>query len=510
MCHLSPTVHLAWAVLSCGLQIFLIQHLWRYDRFKCIAWSSGRQPGAFKRVMTYSYLTSVPAIVVYSISMAILKYRNGYTFIPGFGIIPTPFQLWSSQDRAWLFPLQLVFSIAWGLELVTHLEELTFWLFLLHQGPNRREWFASIEFRAWAISSLVAITGLPITVIVTRSDLLRSEAYLFLVGGSASACVTAVFFIVLARFPAFLQRVKREGATGPVILRLVKFHELNTLRVIFRLLMTVPLVILGVDGIRGHHSINTSLLWTDLLAFFAAVGTIASSTLTLVIFFPRSLDKDSNWLPQSTEILTHGSFYSGEAEHNRQSGTTLNAKPTSAGGYKLDADGNPFAHPRDAVSPTPLPISKGKYNYYTGHFTAPSALTTTYYPPSTLGVDSPAQLNTSNFDLRSIEGDGNEDRTNNWHMSDSETALNDSRGNTTVNDKGDQQYFENNDWYSASRATKDNVQPAVRMIELADAIDAGLKQPRKPPRLHPYIMSFTSPIDLLQYNINEEHIPRAI
>ena len=107
-------------------------------------------------------------------------------------------------------------------------------------------------------------------------------------GGSASACVTAVFFIVLARFPAFLQRVKREGATGPVILRLVKFHELNvcphvlicdyliallkpsyfqTLRVIFRLLMTVPLVILGVDGIRGHHSINTSLSVCTSLCF---------------------------------------------------------------------------------------------------------------------------------------------------------------------------------------------------------------------------------------------------
>ena len=34
---------------------FLTQHLWNYDRFNCLKWNSGRQPGAFKRVMTVSF-----------------------------------------------------------------------------------------------------------------------------------------------------------------------------------------------------------------------------------------------------------------------------------------------------------------------------------------------------------------------------------------------------------------------------------------------------------------------
>lgn len=33
---------------------FLVFHLWSYDRFQCLRWNSGRQPGAFKRVMTVS------------------------------------------------------------------------------------------------------------------------------------------------------------------------------------------------------------------------------------------------------------------------------------------------------------------------------------------------------------------------------------------------------------------------------------------------------------------------
>ena len=37
-----------------GLQFlgFMLYHLWSYDKFRCLHWSSGRQPGAFKRVMT--------------------------------------------------------------------------------------------------------------------------------------------------------------------------------------------------------------------------------------------------------------------------------------------------------------------------------------------------------------------------------------------------------------------------------------------------------------------------
>ncbi|KAF8499356.1 hypothetical protein JB92DRAFT_2982217 [Gautieria morchelliformis] len=492
MCHLSPTVHLAWAILASGLQIFLIQHLWRYDRFKCLAWSSGRRSGTFKRVMTYSYLGSVPLLVAYSVSMAVLKYRNGYTFIDG-RAVPTPFQLWSKGDQAWLTPLYILFSVAWGMELVTHLEELLFWLFLLHQGQARREWFSSIEFRAWVAWSLVAMAGMPITAILTREDRLKSEAYIFLVGGSSSACITAVFFIVLVRFPGFLRRVQKEGAAGPVILRLVKFHELNILRVIFRLFMTIPFIILGVDGIRGHHPVNASLLWTDLLAFLAAVGMVVSSTMTLLIFFPRSLAEDSNWLPGILETQTHGSFFSGTVYQDQQSPTALNMNTKTIGNYHLDATKNPFTSPRDSLSPNM--ISKVQTKCYRSQFTTPSAFMAPYYPHTPVG-DSKAQL-TSSYELRTIEkGDA-----------DSGIGLGDTKTKEATN-----QFYEDSDQHRLTQTPKDDSHLKVRMMELAEAVDAGLKRPSRHPgprRLHPYITSFTSPIDLLQYH-SEADVPRAI
>ncbi len=67
----SPTAYLLWSILSTIVRIrchsiwssfwtsnaqfliFLVVHLWLYDRFNCVKWDSGRQPGAFRRVMTY-------------------------------------------------------------------------------------------------------------------------------------------------------------------------------------------------------------------------------------------------------------------------------------------------------------------------------------------------------------------------------------------------------------------------------------------------------------------------
>jgi len=73
------------------------------------------------------------------------------------------------------------------------------------------------------------------------------------------------------------------------IVKLTKFSELNTIRVVFRFLFTVPIVILGVDGVRPHIHINENLFATDFLVMISAIGCVVSSAITLVIFFPRSV-----------------------------------------------------------------------------------------------------------------------------------------------------------------------------------------------------------------------------
>ncbi|KIM40373.1 hypothetical protein M413DRAFT_178223 [Hebeloma cylindrosporum] len=291
----SPTAYLLWAILSCIFLAFLFLHLWAYDRFNCLKWDSGRQPGAFKRVMTYSYLATVPLLVVFSISTTALKFKEGYILTPDGSIIPRPINLWSTEDKHWLLPMYFILSIAWSLELVTHLEELAFWLFLLHQGPGKRNWFHSWEFRTWYTGSIIAVLGMPLTTLVSRREIERVQAWIFLVGSSAGTSTTVAFLYILFRFPGFIHYVKEGGAEPDVVVRLATFYHLNRIRVMFRFLFTIPLLILAIDALYPPFPIISNPFALDFLLMMGGIGCFISSAITLLIFFPRSITRESGY-----------------------------------------------------------------------------------------------------------------------------------------------------------------------------------------------------------------------
>ncbi|GJE98175.1 hypothetical protein PsYK624_143970 [Phanerochaete sordida] len=292
MSHSTPPTLLVWAVLSTLLGIFLVHHLYRYDRFKCLRWNHGAHSGAFKRIMTYTYLVTIPLIMAYSIGFAAIKYEMGYTYVPEYGIQPMPWQEWPAKYQHAIFPLYLVFSIGWSLELVTHLEELCFWLFLVNAGRVGQDWFRSAYFKVWVGGSAVALLYMPLVTIFTRADPLKNEAYTFLAGSLGSLCITLWFTPILWTFPKFVERLRSEGVDMNTLLRLVKFHELNTIRIALRFVFCASLIILGVDGARPHQHINDKCFWTELLSMLAGVGVTVSSAITLVIFFPRNIQTE--------------------------------------------------------------------------------------------------------------------------------------------------------------------------------------------------------------------------
>ncbi|PCH36589.1 hypothetical protein WOLCODRAFT_140511 [Wolfiporia cocos MD-104 SS10] len=297
MCS-SPATFLTWAVLSVLLGVFLVYHLWRFDRFKCLRWNHGPYSGAFKRVMTYTYLLDVPLIIVYSVGFCVIMYKVGYIDLPGYGVIPMPYALWPEHYKRFIFPLNLVFSIVWSLEMVTHLEELCFWLFLINAGSSQQDWFRSLYFRTWIVGSVLAIIYMPVLTIVTRGNPDKCQAVTFLAGSLGSLSLTFWFLPVLFMFPGFLRNLKAEGVDMNTIVRLTTFHEMNCARIVFRFLFCAPLLILGADGLTSRYIVNSNIFASEFLAFVAAVGCVFSSGLTLLIFFPRSV---------ATEIQAHDS-----------------------------------------------------------------------------------------------------------------------------------------------------------------------------------------------------------
>jgi hypothetical protein len=290
MTHIAPSGFLVWTVLTFFLGTFLIFHLWSFDRFHSLRWNSGS--GAFKRVMIYTYLLTIPLFFAFAAGFAIIKYSEGFIDIPHFGIIPKPYIFWGSAARRAIFPLILIFSLAWSFEMITHLEELCFWLFLLNASSIERSWFKSPYFKTWVVGSILAILYMPMIAIFTRSDPLKNEAFCILSGSLGSLSLTIWFLPVLWAFPNFLNNLRSEGVDTETIVRLTKFSELNTIRVVFRFLFTVPLVILGVDGVRPHVHINENAFALDFLVLISGIGCTISSAITLVIFFPRSIERE--------------------------------------------------------------------------------------------------------------------------------------------------------------------------------------------------------------------------
>ncbi|KAG8874124.1 hypothetical protein FRB97_006114 [Tulasnella sp. 331] len=280
------------------LFVFLISHLYHFDHFRCLKfWELGRQNnGAFKKIMTFSYLLAVPLIFVRSFIMMYIKYHVGYSFIPGYGYIPVPWQLWPEHYKRLIFPAQMCFALAWSLEFVSHLEELCFWLFLTRVSILHTSWFNSWNCWIWAGGSVAGLIVMPIVAVMTRSDPLVNEAYISLVGSIVSTIITLAFFRVIYIFPDFMDRVKTEGAGQEVVTRLQTFHALNMIRVAFRSIFVLSILILAADGVHPHtHPINQSSLWADFLSLVGGIGCVISSSLTLLIFFPRSMPREAGY-----------------------------------------------------------------------------------------------------------------------------------------------------------------------------------------------------------------------
>ncbi|GBE80809.1 predicted protein [Sparassis crispa] len=147
---------------------------------------------------------------------------------------------------------------------------------------------------------------MPLTAFIARHNVVTIDAYIFLTGSCGSTSTTLVFLYVLWRFPRFIKHVKEEGADPTVVVRLATFYQLNLARVVFRFMFTLPLLVLALDGIIGRrHIVNRNLFWTDFLLMIAGIGCFVSSTITLLIFFPRSIIREAGYKPKPSSTAAN-------------------------------------------------------------------------------------------------------------------------------------------------------------------------------------------------------------
>ncbi|KAF8633315.1 hypothetical protein AX17_004488 [Amanita inopinata Kibby_2008] len=489
----SPTAYLLWAILSVIFLIFLFIHLYSYDKFQCLKWNAGRQPGAFKRLMTYSYLGTVPLLVVFSVAMTAIKYKEGYVVLVDDIIIPRPFFLWDEGNRDWLLPLYFCLSIAWALEIVTHLEELTFWLFLINQGPNQRQWFNSWEFRTWYLGSMLAVIGLPLTTLLAREHIESCQAWIFLVGSSASTSTTLCFFYVLARFPSFIKHVKEEGAEPNVVVRLATFYQLNRIRVLFRFLFTIPLFIAAVDGIEPPYPIVANPFALDLLLMLGGIGCFVSSAITLFIFFPRSIAQEAGYRVQeySPRNSAKSPSLSAPPPHSRQHHQPVSSPKSDFDTSRYDHTGRGFcSHNLRSLSNIPAPVLGSRSRCFSCSLDSVNSYMSPGYESDAESIGIPSQSKVSHEVTK----------THSMPPRAATKSVSDPQTDDTVWDRPMtvmRRHSEGVNLYERYGKVT-NVTPLMRTVSFAEHV----RQSPPPTPLHPYVMNFTSPIDLVDDEVH--------
>ncbi|KNZ44103.1 hypothetical protein VP01_950g4 [Puccinia sorghi] len=80
-----------------------------------------------------------------------------------------------------------------------------------------------------------------------------------------------------------------------LVIRLHGFGTLNQIRIIARLIFTVPLFALSADGLRAQPLLNRYVWVIDLTVMTSIVAFAAQGIITLLIFLPRNLSKECGY-----------------------------------------------------------------------------------------------------------------------------------------------------------------------------------------------------------------------
>jgi len=137
----------------------------------------------------------------------------------------------------------------------------------------------------------------------------------------------------------------------------------------------VPLLVLGIDGVRPHHHINENMGLTDLLVILTGFGVAVSSGITLVIFFPRSIEgeiaaKDAEKERKRTRT-GHSTFGHSASFLNSYGPSRMNSLTSEA--YSYNQPTSAVGHDRIKPSPSgtqayPFTSSPSKTNFRRNSF----------------------------------------------------------------------------------------------------------------------------------------------
>ncbi|KAK7045629.1 hypothetical protein VNI00_007462 [Paramarasmius palmivorus] len=383
------------------------------------------------------------------------------------------------------------------------------------------------------VFSIAAVLGMPIAVLVRRKNYDTCIAWILFSGSSAGTLTTICFIYVLVRFPGFMRRVKAEGAEPDVVVRLATFYQLNVIRIVFRFFFNFSLLTLALDGIRVRHVIARTVAAADLLSMLGGIGCFVSSAITLLIFFPRSITRESGYrakISSTPSVEAPDGATSPLPDYYRESHSRNPSSPKSPDGRRSPRM-NAFRFPTQSEYSLPSTTHMNQHRMmrpasYSSHrrYSSEGDATPDYESDPENVASSPAPPPARQRSRRRRGAADGVPGEMIWEMQRPDEMVRAYRQRhphhqpRSVESLDEQQppgWSHEDEPFKPDRTNGKRALSGSAVVVLPTdgppTVEDGHAHFRPSPRssyVHPYVMTFTSPIDLL--DISDDSIPRAI
>ncbi|ORY31012.1 hypothetical protein BCR39DRAFT_587665 [Naematelia encephala] len=279
----------------------------------------GGQSGGLSSLMgIWMLIMSNLGLFIWASGWTYLKYKLGWTYIPGHGPLPVPDQLWTEHDRGFNTPLTFFLVLSYSLQISLNTEEALYWHHLIQavRRPHSASanWLSSRFFVSWitisAFFTLVQFSATWIKYGTFDNQLSRALTC----AGILQLVLVSASTVIIFQFPAFLSSVKTSGAGPEVRTRLHFYHELNKVRTFSRTVLALSCLTLGADGLTEKKRINTSRVAPDTLEQILFGSYFFSNLIGLMLYLPRNY--------ASMEKPTAGQVFVGRAQAHQGAGDT--------------------------------------------------------------------------------------------------------------------------------------------------------------------------------------------
>ncbi|KAI7877152.1 hypothetical protein K492DRAFT_111938, partial [Lichtheimia hyalospora FSU 10163] len=242
------------AVSLSYLFVWYVYRVWSLDGFQCL------HPSRFR----HGELKSI------------IKYEEGFANMLGH-IYTKPEPMWTKADQALVIPTEYSLCIGFSMQTGTLLLLQCFWNYLAN-SVAKASFMSSKEFMFYIVWTVLSIIIFPVL------------QYNF-----SQLLIVAILGVVShVRFHKLLKNSRESNNARSITHKIRYFQELNLILTTVLFTDSISFIILSIDGLTSHKTLNMHKFSADFLICIINVSSVVAWFVVILIFHPKPQCSSNN------------------------------------------------------------------------------------------------------------------------------------------------------------------------------------------------------------------------